>query len=119
MKMFFVVMVFYWVAASGLSVRLSPEAVVKAQMEALKNGDLPSYSTEATRPMVYCSRWTFSASLRVSDDRHLVRVRVYPAGSSSAVFAGVVPFLDYDFRLRKGENWQTEAVRPVEKAFSH
>lgn len=119
---------------------LSPSEVVREQMEALRRGDLSrcyEFASEnnkrATGPlakfaamlcdspyyssMIQCSRWELAASLRINEARHVVRVRVYPAGGATAAFSVVAPCLDFDFALSReaGELWRTDSVMPVSR----
>eukprot|EP00629_Pelagomonadales_sp_RCC1024_P012923 CAMPEP_0119271190 /NCGR_PEP_ID=MMETSP1329-20130426/7882_1 /TAXON_ID=114041 /ORGANISM="Genus nov. species nov., Strain RCC1024" /LENGTH=179 /DNA_ID=CAMNT_0007271233 /DNA_START=86 /DNA_END=621 /DNA_ORIENTATION=+ len=111
-----------------------PEEVVAAQMVALAFGDVfrcfkfaspankavtgpwqrfermladnPEYS-----PMLRCSNWKFIGGLPLEDEnRRIVRVRVYPAGGSSAPFA-VPPMLDYEFQLSKQPDYAEDDER--------
>lgn len=119
---------------------LPPSEVVREQMEALRQGDLSrcyEFASEnnkrATGPlakfsamlcnspyystMIHCSRWELAASLRINESRHVVRVRVYPAGGATAAFSVVAPCLDFDFALSReaGEFWRTDSVIPVSR----
>ena len=134
-------------AAPALPRRPSPSAsaedVVAAQLNALKDGDVmrcfkfaspankaatgpwrnfaamlasnPDYS-----PMVQCSRWEFVGAISPSDTTKVVRVRIFPAGGSSAPFA-IPPSVSYNFALSKqpdsGDSvagcWCTDSVVPA------
>ena len=52
------------------------------------------------RPMLACSRWEFVGMLG-DDERKAARVRVFPAGGSSAPFAVQTPVIEYTFSLSK------------------
>ena len=52
------------------------------------------------RPMLSCSRWEFVGMLG-DDERKAARVRVFPAGGSSAPFAVQTPVIEYTFSLSK------------------
>ena len=101
----------------------SAEQVVTAQMNALQAGDamrafkFASPANKAVtgpwrrfkamieqnpeyRPMLACSRWEFVGMLG-DDERKAARVRVFPAGGSSAPFAVQTPVIEYTFSLSK------------------
>ena len=101
----------------------SAEDVVTAQMNALQAGDamrafkFASPANKAVtgpwrrfkamieqnpeyRPMLACSRWEFVGMLG-DDERKAARVRVFPAGGSSAPFAVQTPVIEYTFSLSK------------------
>lgn len=92
-----------------LLVLAGPSAVVTRRMTALQRGE--GTATETEQPIVRCSRWEQVAALSLSQDRHRVRVRVFPAGSSIAAFAVVAPSLLFDFSLVKDEEWVINDVR--------
>ena len=101
----------------------SAEQVVTAQLNALQAGDamrafkFASPANKAVtgpwrrfkamieqnpeyRPMLACSRWEFVGMLG-DDERKAARVRVFPAGGSSAPFAVQTPVIEYTFSLSK------------------
>eukprot|EP00192_Tetraselmis_astigmatica_P015013 CAMPEP_0117656964 /NCGR_PEP_ID=MMETSP0804-20121206/5081_1 /TAXON_ID=1074897 /ORGANISM="Tetraselmis astigmatica, Strain CCMP880" /LENGTH=172 /DNA_ID=CAMNT_0005463393 /DNA_START=273 /DNA_END=791 /DNA_ORIENTATION=+ len=102
---------------------LSPVDVVESQLAAFKAGDVrrsfrfasPSRSREASaqlqkfealvrrspayQPLLGCSRYAVVGALPLGEDRYKCRVRVWPAGSSSAPFAISAPVVDFDWLL--------------------
>ena len=128
---------------------LTPIQVVEAQLSALQRGDIkgcfafasPSNraatgpwqrfevlvrQTPAYAPLVGSTRWAVVGALPTGERSFRCRVRVWPAGSSSAPFAVAVPVLDYDWMLSKqgagtsypdsvgdvADCWMTDAVMP-------
>ena len=73
------------------------KAVTRRALAALQGDDRakPEY-----RPMLACSRWEFVGMLG-DDERKAARVRVFPAGGSSAPFAVQTPVIEYTFSLSK------------------
>jgi hypothetical protein len=130
--------------AAGPTRGMPPLAVVQAQLEALQAGDCarcfahasPSNRaatgpydrfermirlTPAYSPLICCTSYEVTSSLMVAEDRWRCRVRVRPAGSSSAPFAIASPaFLNYDWSLSlqdegAGEEagcWMVDGVAP-------
>ena len=125
----------------------TPVQVVEAQLSALQRGDIqgcftfasPSNrkatgpwqrfevlvrQTPAYAPLVGSTRWAVVGALPTGERSFRCRVRVWPAGSSSAPFAVAVPVLDYDWMLSRQEQgvddclpseddcWMTDAVVP-------
>lgn len=102
---------------------MAPLAVVQAQLEALQAGDCarcfahasPSNRaatgpfarfermirlTPAYSPLICCTSYEVTSSLMIANDRWRCRVRVRPAGASSAPFATASPLvLTYDWIL--------------------
>eukprot|EP00951_Prasinocladus_malaysianus_P048951 scaffold664156_cov41-Prasinocladus_malaysianus.AAC.1 len=101
---------------------IPPVDVVESQLQALKAGDvrmcfrfcspqrqrsigsLQTYEAEfrrspALQPLFACSRYAIIGGLALGDRRFKCRVRVWPAGSSSAPFAVASPVLDYAWEL--------------------
>ena len=108
---------------------LSPREVVEAQLEALRQGDVRScfefaspknrrvtgpwerFDTMVRRsaqysPLVCCSSFEITSALALSDDSWTCRVRVRPAGSSSAPFAVADPVVAYRWELSRQRNEQ-------------
>ena len=111
----------------------APEDVVAAQMNALRDGDVMrcfKFASPANKavtgpwkrfasmlqgnpdyaPMVRCSRWAFVGAISPSEDRKVVRVRVFPAGGSSAPFA-IPPLLEYNFVLSRQPDYAADDDR--------
>lgn len=122
---------------------LTPVQVVEAQLSALQQDDVQrcfAFASPANRamtgpwqrfdllirqtpayaPLVACTRYMVVGALPTAASKFRVRVRVWPAGGSSAPFAVAVPVLDYDWSLtRQAETdddfadcWMVDAVMP-------
>ena len=113
---------------------LAPQEVVEAQLTALQRGDVRccfSFAspnnrratgpwtkfermvkqTPAYAPLVGCTSFEILSVLSVSPRKWRCRVRVRPAGSSSAPFAVADPFVDYSWELsQQGEQAATFSI---------
>ena len=127
--------------ASQPSPALAPLAVVEAQLAALKAGNVQRCfafaspnnkrntgpwqrfemmvrQTPAYAPLVSCSSFEVVSGLAVGTGRWRCRVKVRPAGSSSAPFAVVEPVLFYDWCLSLQDEepcsgcWMVDSVMP-------
>eukprot|EP00320_Phaeocystis_rex_P006682 CAMPEP_0119063230 /NCGR_PEP_ID=MMETSP1178-20130426/6623_1 /TAXON_ID=33656 /ORGANISM="unid sp, Strain CCMP2000" /LENGTH=251 /DNA_ID=CAMNT_0007044587 /DNA_START=84 /DNA_END=839 /DNA_ORIENTATION=+ len=110
---------------------LTPEAVVQAQLAALQIGDIRrcfEFASPANRhatgpwsrfdrmvrsapaysPLVCCSSFEILSALSTAPGKWRCRVRVRPAGSSSAPFAVVSPFVEYCWELSKQPDHSVE-----------
>ena len=126
------------------SPKLSPVEVTEQQLEALKQGDVQSCfefaspankantgpwqrfelmvrQTPAYSPLVGCTRYAVVGALPTGDSGYRCRVRVWPAGGSSAPFAVAAPVIDYDWLLSKQPDesepgvagcWMVDGVMP-------
>ena len=74
--------------------------------------------TPAYSPLVACSSFEVVSGLAIGDGRWRCRVRVRPAGSSSAPFAIADPILFYDWNLSLQDDepvqgcWMVDSVMP-------
>ena len=123
------------------SPELSPVAVTEIQLGALQRGDVQTCfahaspgnkamtgpwqrfeimvrQTPAYAPLVGCTRFAVVGALPTGPSGYRCRVRVWPAGGSSAPFAVMTPVLDYDWVLSKQHGdevegcWMVDGVVP-------
>ena len=129
-------------AIVGPSPDLSPVEVTECQLAALKKGDVQTCfafaspankqatgpwqrfelmvrQTPAYAPLVGCTKYAVVGALPTGDQGYRCRVRVWPAGGSSAPFAVMTPVIDYDWLLsRQAEDsdmagcWMVDGVMP-------
>lgn len=101
---------------------MSPVEVTERQLEALQQGDVQTCfnfaspanrkatgpwqrfelmvrQTPAYQPLVGSTRFAVVGALPTGDNGYRCRVRVWPAGGSSAPFAVPTPVIDYDWLL--------------------